>query len=162
MHLPDCGRILYLAMRSIPSTLKAGLASAVSLWMAALVCVTGCTQPVLASARIVASSVSRALASRGESALMADMGDCHHADGNSPVPSHDGKPASSAVSCCPLEITLPHQPDPAAPKIVFTGDLVPSSGFQSLATRFPRPGELTQSTWHSGRDTLLKTHLLRI
>ena len=165
MRLPDHGRIIELAMRSMHSTLKAGVASAVSLWMAVLVCVTGCTQPVLASSpsRIDASPASGSLASGDDSALMADMGDCHHADRNSSVPPHDRKPApGSAVSCCPLEVTLTHKPDTTAPKIVFTGDIVSSSDFHSVVTRFWRPGEFAQSTWPSGRDTLLQTHLLRI
>jgi hypothetical protein len=156
---------MQLEMRSTFRTLKAGMATAVSLWMAALACIMGCTQPVLASSPAVldASSIQKNSASHDSSELMADMESCHHSGGNSSVPPSDRKPASNgALSCCPLEITVNQKWDTTKMGIARSVVLAPSSGFLFEVTRFSSLTEFPRPVWHSGRDTLLKTLLLRI
>jgi hypothetical protein len=65
------------------------------------------------------------------------------------------------MSCCPLEITVAPKPDsvtlgltPAELILVLHLDLVKTPLYSSV--------ELVPPVWHSGRDTLLKTRLLRI
>ena len=154
-----------LEMRSTFRTLKAGMATAVSLWMAALACIMGCTQPVLASSPAIldAPSIQKNSASHGSSELMADMESCHHSGGNSSVPPSDRKPASNgALSCCPLEITVNQKWDTSKLGIARSVVLAPSSGFHFEVTRFSSLVEFPRPIRHSGRDTLLKTLLLRI
>ena len=94
---------------------------------------------------------------------MINMENCHHSGGNSPAQPKDGKPDSNgAVSCCPLEVTVIQKWDTTALGIAAARDFVPSPDFDLLVTRFSEPAELAPSIWHSGRDTLLETHLLRI
>jgi hypothetical protein len=151
-------------MRSTFHIIKAGTATAVSLWMAVLVCIIGCTQPVLASSPTIldASSTQKSSANYGSPELMADMESCHHSGGNSSVPPSDKKPASNgAVSCCPLEITV-NQKDAAKLGIARALEFTPSSGFHFEVTHYASLVEFPQPISHSGRDVLLETHLLRI
>jgi hypothetical protein len=158
-------RIMQLEMRSTFCTLRAGMATAVSLWMAALACIMGCTQPVLAGSPTIldASSIQKNSASHSSSERMADMESCHHSGGNSSVPPSDRKPASNgALSCCPLEITVNQKWSATKLGIARSAVLAPSSGSHFEITRFSSLAEFPPPIWHSGRDTLLKTHLLRI
>jgi hypothetical protein len=94
---------------------------------------------------------------------MADMESCHHAGGSSSVPPSDRKPASNgALSCCPLEITVNQKWDATKLGIARSLDFATSSGFQLEIRRFSSLAEFAPSISHSGRDTLLQTHLLRI
>lgn len=152
-------------MRSTLQILKAGTATGVSLWMGVLACLMGCTQPALASssAIVYASSGREHSANHSQSGLMADMENCHHSSGNSSAPPNDRKPASNGpVSCCPLEITVTAKWDTTKLGIAPARDFVPSSDFHFEAARFSGPVEFAESLWHSGRDILLETHLLRI
>src|SRR5437879_240016 len=100
---------MQVEMRATLKILKAGSATGVSLWMAVLACLMGCTQPALASSPAIVDASSRRedSADHTQSGLMADMENCHHAGGNSSAPPSDRKPASNGpVSCCPLEITV--------------------------------------------------------
>jgi hypothetical protein len=156
---------MQLEMRSTFHIVKAGMATAVSLWIAVLACVMGCTQPVLTSSpRILdASSTQNSPANHSSSELMADMESCHHSGGNSSVPPSDRKPASNgALSCCPLEITVTRKWDASKLGIARTLEFAPSSSFHFEVTLFSSLAEFPQPVWHSGRDTLLETHLLRI
>jgi len=149
-------------MRSTLHTMKAGLATALSLWLAVLACVMGCTLPVLANSQVDAAS-STHQNSASHSGLMADMENCHHSGGNSSVPPDDKQPASNgAVSCCPLEITLTQKWDSAALRIAPAPDFALSSDFHLEITRFSSPAEFAPSISHNGRETLLESHLLRI
>jgi len=155
---------MLLKMRSTLHTMKAGLATALSLWLAVLACVMGCTLPVLANSQVdAASSTQQNSPSHSHSGLMADMENCHHSGGNSSVPPGDKKPASNgAVSCCPLEITLTQKWDSAALRIAPAPDFALSSYFHLEITRFSSPAEFAPSISHNGRETLLESHLLRI
>jgi hypothetical protein len=130
-------------------SLKVGLATIISLWMAVLACFMGCTLPALANSRSTHGSP------------MADMENCHHSGGKAPANPANRKPVpGGAMSCCPLEITLAPRPDTATLAISPTQDFPPS--FRLLTVRLYSSVELVPSVWHSGRDTLLKTLLLRI
>ena len=123
------------------------LATGISLWMAVLACFLGCAMPALAN---------------GGSPRMADMENCHHS-GQAPAKPMDGKSApGQPMSCCPLEITV--APKPHAITIgIAPADLAVAGDLSLLAkTPFYFAAELVPSLWHSGRDTLLKTRLLRI
>jgi hypothetical protein len=152
-------------MRSTFHIIEAGMATAVSLWMAVLACVMGCTQPVLASSPTIldVSSIKKSLSNHGSSDLMADMESCHHSGGNSSAPPSDRKSApNGALSCCPFEVTLKQKWDATKLGIARTLEFAPSSGFHFKLLRFSSLAEFPQPISHSGRDTLLETHLLRI
>jgi hypothetical protein len=145
-------------------TVKVGMATLISVWMAALACFMGCTQPGLANVgSIKASSIQENLADRSQSGLMADMENCHHSGGQVPVEPNDGKPVpGSGISCCPLEIIVTPKWDTTRLGIAPAHDFVRASNFSLLTIRFYYSVEFVLSVWHSGRDTLLETHLLRI
>ncbi len=154
-------------MRPSFHMIKAGMATVISLWMAVLACFMGCTQPVLASSQAIveASANQRNSVNHSQSEQMADMENCHHSGSNSPAPSNDRKPPSNgAVSCCPLEITVIQKWNTPTPEIDSAQVIARPSDFHfhlHLA-RLSGPVELSQSISHTGRDTLLETHLLRI
>jgi hypothetical protein len=150
-------------MRLTLHTIKAGMATAVSLWMAALACVMGCTQPVLASSQQIvdASATQRNSSDHGWPDLMADMESCQHSGSNSPAPPNDKKP-NTAVSCCPLEITITPKWSAPTPGAASPPDIALPPEFRFQPTRHSSLVELSQPIPHSGRDTLLETHLLRI
>src|SRR5277367_387357 len=103
-------------MRLTLHTFKGWLATIISLWMAVLACLMGCTLPALADshashvsaiakseAGTIAESPAGSPAKRGEPEPMADMECCHHSGGKSPVKPGDGKPVPGGrMSCCPL------------------------------------------------------------
>jgi hypothetical protein len=93
----------------------------------------------------------------------AEMPECHHSNGNSSAPANSSKPApNGAISCCPLEITLTQKWDSAAPRVAFSQDFVAWQDFNLQDMRFSDAPESVRTIWHSGRDRLLETHLLRI
>jgi hypothetical protein len=154
-------------MRTTFHRIKAAMATAVSLWIAALACVMGCPQPALVGSPTIldASSIQKNSANHTSSQLMADMESCHHSRGNSNSPAlpSDRKPApNGAVSCCPLEVTVNQKWDTAKLGTARALDFAPSSRFHFEGTRFSRLVKFPQPISHSGRDTLLETHLLRI
>ena len=151
-------------MRATLHAMKAGVATVLSLWIAVLACVMGCTLPVLANTRAAApSSPQENLPSHTHSGLMADMENCHHSGGNSSVPPGDKQPASNgALSCCPLEITVTQKWDTAKLRIAPAPDFALSSDFHFEITRFSSAAEFAPVISHKGRDTLLESHLLRI
>lgn len=153
-----------LEMRSTLHTMKVGLATALSMWIALLACVMGCTLPVLTNSHVAdASSARENAANHSHSGLMADMENCHHSDSNSSAPPGDRKPASNgAVSCCPLQITVTQKWNAAALRIAPAPDFVLSSDFHFDSTRSSSPAKFAQSISHNGRDTLLQSRLLRI
>lgn len=156
---------MQIEMRSISHIIKVGMATAVSLWMAVLACVMGCTQPVIASSLTIlnASSTTKSSDNPGSSDLMPDMESCHHSGGNPSAPPSNRKPApNGALSCCPLEITLNQKWDATKLGIARTLEFAPSSGFHFELTRSSSLAEFPQPIPHRGRDTLLRTHLLRI
>src|ERR1700690_1930407 len=90
-------------------TLKAALATAISLWMTVVACFMGCTLPALANPSSTgAAAIQKNSADQSQTDQMAGMENCpHHSGGSVPAKPNDGKPVrSAAMSCCPLEITV--------------------------------------------------------
>jgi hypothetical protein len=144
---------------------KAGMAVAISFWIAVVSCVLGCAEPALAGlqANLQASSSANHAGRESHAGRMADKEDCHHSGGNPSVPVNGKKSGpSGAMSCCPFEITLAQKWDTAALLVNRSHGPIVSSDFSFRATRFSSSAESVSSIWHSGRDTLLETHLLRI
>jgi hypothetical protein len=155
---------MHLEMRSTLDTMKAGIATALSMCIAVLACVMGCMLPALANSHVAAaSSTQKNSANHSHSGLMADKENCHHSDSNSTAPPGDREPASNgAVSCCPLEITVTQKWDVAKLRIAPAPDFALSSDFHIEIPRSSSPAEFAPSISHGGRDTLLESHLLRI
>ena len=148
------------SMRSTSSITRA-LAIAVSFWMAAVACVIGCMQPVLARSE---PSISKAHSpNRTRPGLMADMDCCNHE--SSSAPPIDKKPSPhDSVSCCPLDARVaPTQKlNPPLLGIAFKADSIFSCEFHFAFALFCDRLAFAHAFWHSGRGTLLKTHVLRI
>jgi hypothetical protein len=156
-------------------TFKSAVATAVSLWMAVLACLMGCTIPSLAnsaplnvsatgSSLINASLLSAKSAGPSQPDLMAGMENCpHHSRGNAPAKHNDRKPVrGGAMSCCPVEVTVASKPNIATLQISPAHSFVLRSHFSLAQVRLHHAVEFVSALWHSGRDTLLETHLLRI
>jgi hypothetical protein len=172
-------------MRPPLHTLKGWMATIISLWMAVLACLMGCALPALADSHAIHTSAARTIvaetvagtsavtsaggpAKRGEPEPMADMECCHHSGGQAPTKPGDGKPVpGGTMSCCPLEITIAPKWEPAALSLATrsfatTQDFVLACDGDLVGIRFFHSVEVVPPVWHSGRDTLLKTRLLRI
>jgi hypothetical protein len=151
-------------------TFRAAVATAVSLWMAVLACLMGCTLPSFANPAPLnvsttnASSLPANSADKSQTDLMAGMENCpNHSGGNAPAQHNHRKPVrGGAMSCCPVEVTLASKPDIATLQISPARSFVLQYHFSLAMVRFHHPAEFVPSVWHSGRDTLLETHLLRI
>jgi hypothetical protein len=154
---------------------RAAIATLVYLWMAVLACLMGCTLPSLANSgplnvsktnasSLPANAREQNQADHGQPDLMADMENCpHHSAGNTPAQHPDRKPVrGGGMSCCPVEVTLASKPDIATLQISPAHYFVLQPHFSLAHVRFRDSGEFVPSLWHSGRDTLLETHLLRI
>jgi hypothetical protein len=154
-------------MRLPLHTVKAGIATAMSLWIAVLACLMGCTLPSLAgSFSAHAAAMQPNLPNQDQPELMAGMEDCphhHHSDGDGPAKPNDGIPVrGGGMSCCPVEATLAAKPDIAKLGITRAHDFMLRSNFNWVTIRFYQFAEFVPRVWHSGRNTLLETHLLRI
>jgi hypothetical protein len=151
-------------MRLSFHTFRAALATGISLWMAALACLMGCTLPNLAnSGSIQSSSIHLNAADQTQPDAMANMENCpHHSGGNIPAKPNGSKPSrGGAMSCCPLEVTVNSKPIPATLQIAPAPDFVLASNQNLAIIRF-HSVEFVSPVCHSGRDTLLETNLLRI
>jgi hypothetical protein len=124
----------------------------------------GCALPGFASAHSSkASPVHENPAEQNSPDLMADMENCpHHSGGSAPAKPKDGKPAGGNMSCCPVEVTVASKPDIAKLGITVAQDFVLLANVDLVTTRFHHAVESVPFALHDGRDTLLKTHLLRI
>jgi hypothetical protein len=152
-------------MRSPIHSFKAGIATVMSLWLAVLACLMGCTLPQPAnSASLRALSTHNASAERDQPDLMAGMENCpHHSGGNVPARPSAPKPArGGGMSCCPVEVTVASKPQTATPQISAARSFVLQSHFSLATISLYHSVEAVAPAWHSGRDTLLETHLLRI
>jgi hypothetical protein len=158
------------------------MAAGLSLWLAALACLVGCTIPILANAGSIhattihntrslheARSIRENSAEQSEPDLMAGMANCpHHSGGNAPAkpgPTKQNSPKrvpGGGMSCCPVEVTVASKPDTVRLEIAPAGNFVLAPDLRLTAIRFFHSVEFVPPTWHSGRDTLLETHLLRI
>jgi len=144
-------------MRSTSHIVKAGTAVGVSLWIAVVACVMGCTLPA------ITGSQASVATNHGRTGLMADMEGCHHSSGQPSAPGKDKKPAPvGAVSCCPVEITLTQKWNPEATRAAVSHDFVQPANFDLMDSGFSAMIETAPPIPRTGRDTLLETHLLRI
>ena len=146
-------------------TFGSAVAAGMSLWMAALACLIGCTLPSFANFGLAsASSIQQNSAVQSQPDLMADMPNCpHHSTGNTPAKQNNGKPVPGGrMSCCPVEITVASKPNTLTPHLQAVHDFVPQSNSILTAVRFFRSVESVPLSRRSGRDTLLATQLLRI
>jgi hypothetical protein len=98
-----------------------------------------------------------------QSGAMTSM-ECCHSGGKSHSKPSDGKsaPSQQAMSCCPLEATVASKLGAATMDIAPTQRSVPTLKLDLATTWFYHSVELAPPVWHSGRDTLLATRLLRI
>jgi hypothetical protein len=125
----------------------------------------GCTLPQLAnSGSPRAFSTGNVSAEQGQPDVMAGMENCpHHSGGNIPTKSNDPEPPrGGGMSCCPVEVTVASKPQTATPQISSARSFVLESRFSLATICFYHSMEVVAPAWHSGRDTLLETHLLRI
>ena len=157
---------------------RTAMAAVLSLWLAALACLVGCTIPILANAgSSKAASICENSAEQdqaGQPDLVAGMANCpHHSGGNAPAKPGPAKSAPTrpntpnpapggAMSCCPVEVTVASKPDAVRLEIAPAGNSLLAPDFRLAPIRFFHPVEFVPPAWHSGRDTLLETHLLRI
>ncbi len=145
---------------------RALMATGLSLWLAVLACLMGCTLPNLASAGSVkASSACHGSREQKSKDLMAGMQNCphHHFDGSAPAKPNGDEPVHSGnMPCCPVEVTVAAKPNMAKLGIALPRNFVLHTSADLVTTRVYHAAESVPSVWHSGRDTLLETHLLRI
>jgi hypothetical protein len=146
-------------------TLKSGVAAGLSVWLAVLACLMGCTIPSLAGANSGKAPLAHEnSAEQDRPNLMADMKNCpHHSGRNAPNKPHDSKPVrGGGMSCCPVEVTVASKPATVTLHLTPASDFVLAPGFTLATIRFSHSVEIVPSIWQSGRDTLLETQLLRI
>jgi hypothetical protein len=138
---------------------KAIAAIWISLWMAVFACLAGCFQPIFFRSEAKAQT---GVNERGahKHAHAGNMECCKPSGRNPSAPSKDKKPSGENASCCPLEATVIQKRE--APSSAPAAVNVPSLDFHFAFTQFSFPVEFTQVIGKSGRDTLLKTHVLRI
>jgi hypothetical protein len=145
-------------MRTKFPIVKAIAAIWVSLWMAVLACLTGCFQPIFFGSEAKAQAGINE--SGGHKHGHAGNMECCKPSGRSPSspPKDKKRPSGENASCCPLEATVIQKREAPAK----ASAAVPSLDFHFSFTQFSAPVEFTQVMENSGRDTLLKTHALRI
>jgi hypothetical protein len=146
--------MLSLGLRSVTAT-------ALSLWLGVLACALGCAKPSAASASAPEAEVS------GLSAAPCPDGG---GDAGQPCCRHGHDPADGSeknehhsISCCPAETALIQKQNVVPPTsahlyvtVLMLLDFHPSNFASANAT--PSPSTL----WHSGRDILLRVHVLRV
>jgi hypothetical protein len=146
-----------VSMRLTWHIVKAGTAVGVSLWIAVVACVMGCTLPA------ITGSQASVATNHGRTGLLPDMEGCQHSSGRRPAPGKDKKPVpNSAASCFPVEITLTQKLNPEATRAAVSNDFVQPANFALMDSGFSAMLETAPPIAHTGRDTLLETHLLRI
>jgi hypothetical protein len=147
-------------------TFRAVLATGLSLWMAVVACLIGCTLPSFASTGLISgTAVHEKSGDRSQPDLMANMENCpHHSGGNVPAKRDDGKPVprGGGMSCCPVEVTVASKPETVILHVATARDFVGESDLRLMTVRFFRSVDFVPHFWRSGRDTLLETRLLRI
>jgi hypothetical protein len=155
---------LYL-MRFRSKALRATVATGISLWIAVVACLIGCTLPSFANfGSVNAPSIHENSTEQNQPDLMANMENCpYHSGRNAPPKQNDRKPVPGGrMSCCPVEVTVASKPDTATLHIVAARQFVLKSDFGLMTVRFFHSPEFVPLFGPSGRDTLLETQLLRI
>jgi hypothetical protein len=140
------------------------MATALSMarWMAALACVTGCMLPGFGSPNPKQISCPQEAATDPAGMdLMANTPNCPHAARHGPANLQGGKRTpSGGISCCFLELNVPTRMQ--TPRLVTAHLAVPVVIFDVTPVWTHSAPEFSPRVDHAGRDTLLKTHLLRI
>ena len=172
-------------MRFSSHAFRIAVAAGLSLWLAALACLVGCTIPIIANAGSIHATTIHNTRSRhettsirensaeqdqpGQPDLMAGMANCpHHSGGNAPAkpdPIKSNNPKrvpGGGMSCCPVEVTVASKPDTVRLEIAPARNFVLAPDLRLTTVRFFHSVEFVPPAWHNGRDTLLETHLLRI
>jgi hypothetical protein len=153
-------------MRFRYHTFRAAVAAGLSLWMAVVACLIGCTLPSFANfGAISASAIHENSGERSQPDLMANMENCpHHSGSNAPAKRDNGKPVprGGGMSCCPVEVTVASKPDTVILHIATARDFVAESDFSLVMVQFFPSVDFVPHFWRSGRDTLLETRLLRV
>jgi hypothetical protein len=137
----------------------------ISLWIAVVACLIGCTLPGFANfGSASASSIHENSAEQNQPDLMANMENCpHHSGKNAPPKQSDGKPVRGGrMSCCPVEVTVASKPNTATLHVVAARQFVLKSNFGLVTVRYVHSPEFVPLFGPSGRETLLETQLLRI
>lgn len=163
---PANGYSLYL-MRLPFHNFRAAMATGLSLWMAVLACLVGCTLPSLANSSSISftpPAIHRSSAEQTRPDVMANMENCpRHSANNAPVKPHDHKPApGGGMSCCPVEVTVASKQDTATLHVAPVRAFVSESDLSLVTIRSFHPVEFLPPASRNGRDTLLATHLLRV
>src|SRR5712671_2089036 len=167
-------KFMVILIRSTPSITRI-LAIVLSFWIAVAACVIGCMQPVLARSEPSipqhqwpnrpnqSSNRPHQSSNRLQSGLIADTDCCHHESPSAPANDHKRSPHES-MSCCPLDARVPaaQKLSTAPPASAYENDAVSSIEFRFAFTAFSHPAACAHAFWHSGRDPLLKAHVLRI
>jgi hypothetical protein len=154
-------------MRLSSNSLRAIVAAGVSLWIGVLACVMGCALPAVASAESSALVQTQSEAAQRDDAPMAGMENCpHHSGSKAPGKPADGRSPGGSMpgrmSCCPPEVTVAPKSHFSFPAIVVVVGLVMARPLQLSTSGFPSLVAFVPPVISSGRDTLLKTRLLRI
>jgi hypothetical protein len=132
------------------AALRAITSVGLSIWMSALACLIGCGQ-MLASPRASCEANSAPIAS-------ADMPSCHHLHSSTPCP--EKKQDSRTVSCCLPDATAQKTTPGLNAQLIhalFSGAAIDTELRSRALSAHPADPLL-----HSGRQTILKNHLLRI
>jgi hypothetical protein len=147
-------------------TLRRAVAAGLSVWLAVLACLMGCTLPSLTHAGSGTGPTAHENSAEPHSSdLMAGMENCphHHLGGSAPLKPNDGKPVrGDGMSCCPVEVTVAAKPEISKARIILAQDFVSLSKVDLVTIRFYRGAENVPLVPHGGRDILLATQLLRI
>lgn len=144
---------------------KAAVAAGISLWIAVVACLIGCTLPGFANAdSVTAYSIHENSAAQNQPDLMANMENCpHHSGSNVPPKQDNGKPVPGGrMSCCPVEVTVASKPNTVTLQVVAARHFVLKSDLGLMTVRFFHSPEFVPLFARSGRDKLLETELLRI
>jgi hypothetical protein len=155
---------LYL-MRFRSKALRATVATGISLWIAVVACLIGCTLPSFANfGSVNAPSIHENSTEQNQPDLMANMENCpYHSGRNAPPKQNDRKPVPGGrMSCCPVEVTVASKSDITKLAVTLAQDFDLLANVDLVTTRFHHAVESVPFVLHDGRDTLLKTHLLRI
>jgi hypothetical protein len=140
-------------MRLTWHIVKAGTAVGVSLWIAVVACVMGCTLPA------ITGSQASVATNHGRTGLLAASTQVAVARRREKTKSPSRIPQRPAV---PVEITLTQKWNPEATRAAVSNDFVQPANFALMDSGFSAMLETAPPIAHTGRDTLLETHLLRI
>lgn len=151
-------------MRIAIQRFRMATAITLTLWMAALACLTGCMLPAFADPSPKQISCPEpSAADPGGMDLVAGMANCPHAGHHNPANPQGGRRApSGGMSCCFMELNVPTKLQTPQPQLVAARMAVPVTIFDVTPLWTHSALEFQVPVFRAGRDTLLQTHLLRI